>query len=322
MSSSAITGPIFTDNKRAPSGTAAAPSFAFNDSTGTGVYLVSAGVLGLSTNGVQRVVVDASGNVGIGTASPAYNLTVSKNGGGGDLAQFVRITDTNTANSVGPLHLTIGATNHFASAPTMVLSGTNGIAFGVGDGSDLAAQRKVIIDASGNLLVGGITSPLASGQAPGFDIANASGASTQIRFRNTGAAAGRFWRIGSDTGGTAYFINDVSTGVYISYGNTGWTGLSDERHKTDLKPIENAAVKVASLRAVTGRYKTDEEGKSRAFLIAQDVEKVLPEAVDTSNEERWGITYTDTIPLLVAAIKEQQEIIDKLEARLAALESK
>jgi hypothetical protein len=37
MSSSAISGPILTDNKRAPSGTAAAPSFAFNDSTGTGV---------------------------------------------------------------------------------------------------------------------------------------------------------------------------------------------------------------------------------------------------------------------------------------------
>jgi hypothetical protein len=37
MSSSAITGPVLADNKRAPAGTAAAPSFAFNDSTGTGV---------------------------------------------------------------------------------------------------------------------------------------------------------------------------------------------------------------------------------------------------------------------------------------------
>jgi hypothetical protein len=74
MSSSAITGPVFSDARRAPAGTAAAPSFAFNDSTGTGVYLVSPGVLGLSTAGVQRVVVDASGNVGIGTASPLDRL--------------------------------------------------------------------------------------------------------------------------------------------------------------------------------------------------------------------------------------------------------
>jgi len=308
MSSSAITGPILSDARRAPAGTAAAPSFAFNDSTGTGVYLVSAGVLGLSTNGVQRVVVNASGNVGIGTGSPALKLSVDGDfwQGNGAGTEIGRITNNAGWYDVGGSSNVNGVQMSHASVVRFLTAST----------------ERMRLDSSGNLLVGGITSPLASGQAPGFDVANASGASTQIRFRNTGAAAGRYWRIGSDTGGTAYFINDASTGVYITYGNTGWTGLSDERHKTDLKPIENAAVKVTSLRAVTGRYKTDEEGKSRAFLIAQDVEKVLPEAVDTSNEERWGITYTDTIPLLVAAIQEQQEIIGKLEARLAALESK
>ena len=86
-----------------------------------------------------------------------------------------------------------------------------------------------------------------------------------------------------------------------------------------MKPIENAIEKVASLRSVTGRYKTDDESKSRAFLIAQDLQKVLPESVDDSNPDKLGVQYTDVIPLLVASIKEQQAIITQLQADVAAL---
>ena len=76
MSSSAITGPVLSDTRRASSGTAAAPSFAFNASTGTGMYLVSAGVLGVSTNGAQAMVVDASGNLLVGTTNNTFNAGV------------------------------------------------------------------------------------------------------------------------------------------------------------------------------------------------------------------------------------------------------
>jgi hypothetical protein len=68
--------------------------------------------------------------------------------------------------------------------------------------------------------------------------------------------------------------------VYLANGGTSWTATSDERLKTDLIPIENGLDKVNSLRSVTGRFKTDEEGVSRSFLIAQDVQAVLPEAVN------------------------------------------
>jgi hypothetical protein len=105
-------------------------------------------------------------------------------------------------------------------------------------------------------------------------------------------------------------------------GGTSWVANSDERLKTDLKPIENAAEKVSTLRAVTGRFKTDEETVSRSFLIAQDVQAVLPEAVNGQQDEQGtlGLAYTDVIPLLVAAIKEQQTIINDLKARITALE--
>jgi hypothetical protein len=84
-----------------------------------------------------------------------------------------------------------------------------------------------------------------------------------------------------------------------------------------LRPIENAASKVATLRAVTGRFKHDEESVSRAFLIAQDVQKILPEAVTVQSDEQGtlGLAYTDVIPLLVAAIKELTSRVAELEAK-------
>jgi hypothetical protein len=57
-------------------------------------------------------------------------------------------------------------------------------------------------------------------------------------------------------------------------------------------------------------------------LIAQDVQKILPEAVHTQDDGTLGLQYDGLIPLLVAGIKEQQEVIKNLEARLAKVEGK
>ena len=118
--------------------------------------------------------------------------------------------------------------------------------------------------------------------------------------------------------------SNFTSGVYLAATGTSWTSNSDERLKTEIVPFENAAAKVASLRAGTGRYLTDAEGTSRSFLIAQDVQAVLPEAVDVSQDEMrtLGLAYTDVIPLLVAAIKELKAIIDTQANRITALENK
>jgi hypothetical protein len=131
------------------------------------------------------------------------------------------------------------------------------------------------------------------------------------------AGGGETWQLGPEQNGNFIVYNDNDTGVYITNGQTSWTANSDERIKTALKPIENAASKVSTLRAVTGRYTSDAESVSRAFLIAQDVQAVLPEAVDVPAKESdpLGLRYTDVVPLLVAAIKE-------LTARVAELEAK
>lgn len=61
--------------KNASAGTAAAPGIAF-DGDNTGIYRPGADQVAISTGGTGRVFVDASGNVGIGTASPAVACDV------------------------------------------------------------------------------------------------------------------------------------------------------------------------------------------------------------------------------------------------------
>ena len=110
-------------------------------------------------------------------------------------------------------------------------------------------------------------------------------------------------------------VDNNGTGVYLDYATTSWASTSDERLKDIIEPISNAVAKVGSLRSVIGKFKTDSEGTRRSFLIAQDVQSVLPEAVDMTNADAFGVRYSEVIPLLVAAIKELTARVQTLETR-------
>jgi len=150
-----------------------------------------------------------------------------------------------------------------------------------------------------------------------------------LRTGTSSYAMHRYWSAGSELYRSG-LINDGTNRFYVcSAGNangvylasnaaTSWTSNSDERNKDIIEPITNAANKVSSLRAVIGKYKKDVEGTRRSFLIAQDVQAVLPEAVDASVPENLGVQYTDVIPLLVAAIQELNAKVTALEAQLGA----
>ena len=273
-----------------------------------------------ATNNTERMRIDSSGNVGIGTTSPTTKLTVGSIAAGTIDATYkgnIRIEGTETTlESQGGLEFKTTADGYGAKIQTVSSGGTN-LAFATRNNSATWTER-MRIDPSGNLLVG-TTSQVRSSSNPSVQIASAGG--EQLVIRHTSATAGRLWRFASDSNNTVYIINQDTTGVYIGNGGSSWLSLSDERHKDIIEPITNAAEKVSTLRAVIGKYKKDEDGTRRSFLIAQDVQAVLPEAVFSADPEQLGLSYTDTIPLLVAAIQEQQAIIEQLKADVAELKA-
>lgn len=213
-----------------------------------------------------------------------------------------------------------------AALPAITTTGdTNtGIFFPAADTIAFAegGAESMRIDSSGNTILGSNTSTTAynklnlwspASTLNGIFMEKQSQVVVQMGFKaNTNTDF--FIGTGSYTLGTY--------GVYLANTGTSWISVSDERQKDIIEPIENALTKVNTLRTVIGKYKHDEEGVRRSFLIAQDVQAVFPEAVKTQNDEEalLGLSYTDVIPLLVASIKEQQALITSLTARITALE--
>lgn len=107
-------------------------------------------------------------------------------------------------------------------------------------------------------------------------------------------------------------------------------GSSDSRFKTNILPIENPLQKVLKLRGVTFDWKTKEfpnrmfsENRAIGF-IAQEVEQVIPEVVQTENSTEGfkSVQYDKVVALLVEAIKEQQKQIEQLQQKVKELTEK
>ena len=101
---------------------------------------------------------------------------------------------------------------------------------------------------------------------------------------------------------------------------------SDSRLKTDLEPITDALNRVRSLTGYTFRRISPSQSAAAARetgLIAQEVQKVLPEAVNVSESDgTLGVTYGNLAGLFVEAIKAMSDKIDALETRISCLSEK
>ncbi|HSN49859.1 MAG TPA: tail fiber domain-containing protein, partial [Bacteroidales bacterium] len=125
-------------------------------------------------------------------------------------------------------------------------------------------------------------------------------------------------------------IGTATPGAYKLYvaGNawsTGTWGSSDERWKKDIAPITNALGKVSSLQGVTYKWRISEfpkngfEEGTHYGLIAQQVEKVVPELVKTNTDGYKAVSYDKISALLIEAIKEQQKQIELLKKEISEL---
>jgi hypothetical protein len=128
---------------------------------------------------------------------------------------------------------------------------------------------------------------------------------------------------GDFTGGTRIDSTLRVTGDVVAY-------ASDIRLKTNIEPIQIALNKVLSINGFT--YNFNEIGKELGFntsvrnagVSAQEVQAVLPEVVAPApaSDEYITVKYEKLVPLLIEAIKEQQETIANLQNRLEILEGK
>lgn len=95
-----------------------------------------------------------------------------------------------------------------------------------------------------------------------------------------------------------------------------FNSTSDKNLKDNIRPIENALDKISGINGVLFEWKST--GETSAGVVAQEVEKVLPEVV--KEMEGKTVNYNGLIGLLVEVVKEQQNTILDLKSRVETLE--
>ena len=287
-----------------------------------------AGNLVLGTNTTERMRIDSSGNVGIGTSSPGYKLDVAS--GDTTNGQAIRIR-ANATSASGGLQFTDSA----ASTQYGWIKGkSTGLSFFGGNNS----AGDMFIDASGNVGIG-VNNPTAKLQVAG-----------QIRSTGvTGDYAAYFTQAGgADRDILVAGVSAVSNGLQVQYVSSAMkytlTGLgsgtvssssgvlsasSDQNMKVADGEIENAINKVLALKPRYFYWK-DKDGNAdtakrrQLGFYAQEVNVVVPEASPEPIEEHdgWGVYDRSLVATLTAAIQEQQALITSLTARIEALEAR
>lgn len=108
---------------------------------------------------------------------------------------------------------------------------------------------------------------------------------------------------------TANQIGRVCKSNFTASGNV--TAYSDITLKDNITNIDNALDKVNSIRGVT-YDRIDQDNVRHAGVIAQEVEKVLPEVVQTNDNGIKSVAYGNMVGLLIEAIKELKAEIEEL----------
>ena len=278
-------------------GSASTPAVQGTD-TNTGIAFPAADTVAIGTGGTERMRVDSSGNVGIGTSSPlsGVRLTVqgnfSCNGnnivGGGTSAATANITGGTTFSTDGAAIALRGSTAGYNN---------HGMEFYAG------GTERARITSGGNLLVGTTTD-------------NGS------RLRVTG---------------NAYFDNLVySPGVYnqttgsaanmhIASDGNFFRSTSSRKYKRDIQDVTFGLSDVLALRPVTYKGNSAADGETVfGGLIAEEVHDAgLTQFVQYAEDGTPdALAYGNMVALCIKAIQELKAENDDLKARLTALEAK
>ena len=304
-------------------GSATTPSITNDGDTNTGIFFPAADTIAFAEGGAEAARFDASGNLGIGTTSPASKLSVAVSSSNTDTANAIRIYDVGGTNG-----------NNYGLG---FFNDTGRFAYTAGNGGFhvwyTANTERARIDSSGNLLVGTTTrsndekvTVYQSASAVGISVrSNGGPALGNYESSDNGHAA--YWTFGRDNASTGNFVfayNGTLRGS-ISASTGTYTASSDSRLKKNITDMTYGLSEVMAMRPVA--YLMNEEpdtAKKHLGFIAQEVKALIDESVDDLVDPDTQFYMMDKgglVPVLVKAIQEQQALITALTTRITALEN-
>jgi hypothetical protein len=219
----ASTGGTFAGNVAVTGDLTIADKIIHSGDTDTAIRFPAADTMTVETAGSERVRIDSSGNVGIGTSSPYHNLQVTGTikAATGNAQGILALGDgSGSTNNVG---LWRGAAN----APTtdgnfLNLGGYDGVVFATGAAAIGSQTERARIDASGRILVGTTSTDLCNGNTVGIGLGTTQNGTTAIgtsQFSSSGNAGININRK-SDDGNLVTFYQDGSLEGTISVSGT------------------------------------------------------------------------------------------------------
>ena len=279
--------------------------------------------LAFGVNDSERMRITSDGNVGIGTTDPGSKLEI--NTSGDPLALYVQ----NYSSTVF-----IPATNNEFGLYVGLSSDTsnekNGIKSRVGGNDGNKVGMETYVQGIGFLHTGldvyaggsttnsyGIRSEAAGGAnnvAVYGTAYTASGIDYGGKFEAVGPATNYGVRARAAGGTTNYAIysdGNLHVTENITYAGT-LTAVSDRRAKEDIKSIVDPLIKLSEIKGVYFNMKGSD--RTELGVIAQDVQKTLPEAVSIVDKEKGylGVSYTALVPVLIESVKELKTKNDEL----------
>ena len=298
------------------------------DNQGSG----SGGVISFTQAGSERMRIDSSGNVGIGTTSPTSLFEVTRDTSTAynsaninTMGSWVRITNPNTTSGTAASLIFRANASSLAAicGVSTAASYSSALTFATRNSAgDFTEAGR--FDSSSNFLVGCTSAPSAS--VSGVQWSNPTVVQSKI---STGSGTGGFTAL-------AFYNGNGQVGrIDTSGSSTAYVTSSDYRLKENVTPMTGALAKVAQLKPVTYKWKVD--GKDGEGFIAHELAEVCPDAVlgtkdavDKDNEPLYqGIDVSFLVATLTAALQEtkalidtQAETINALTARMVAVESK
>ena len=320
--SGTLTLPVATDTLVGKATTDTLTNKTLTTPTISSLSSASATALTLQSAGTTAITVDTSQNVGIGTASPRFKLSIGAT------------TATSTAT---PDTIDLGGTYSSTAGANPKLrlfwDGTQSYGFGISGGqleyivptsaSHVwygAGSERMRIDSNGNVMTGA-TSATFAGFTCKFSVTEGS-AYTPFGINNN-------WAGVSASNAIIFARNGTQTGsIQVTGTTTSYVTSSDYRLKEAITPMTGALAKVAALKPVTYKWKLD--GSDAEGFIAHELAEVVPQcvsgekdAVDDEGKPKYQGTDTSfLVATLTAAIQELKAIIDTQAERIKALEAK